>query len=85
MLYANIDFKADIEKQRNNKSEQFFLNGGVSHFEFFGMLAWQPFQTMSFVCDFTLNSSYNVIVLPPIFKISKFPDFTYTLAQSVKK
>ena len=67
MLYANIGFKAAIEKQRNNKGKQFykswkvFHNGDVSQFEF-GMLAWQPFQTTSFVCDFTLNSSYSAIV-----------------------
>ena len=40
----------------------FLQNGDASQFEF-GMLAWQPFQKTSFVCDFTLNSSYSAMVV----------------------
>ena len=61
MLYANIDFKAAIGKQRNNKGKQFYKPSNSSSTlavylsSRFGMLAWQPFQTTSFVCDFTLT------------------------------
>ena len=39
----------------------FFQNGSASQLEY-GMLASQPFQKTSFVCDFAINFSYSAIV-----------------------